>query len=190
MKSLILFCTKLRLFLTELPPLILLLLAIKFNDKQESVIKLYPLIILMGIVIIFIALYLFKIMVITNEQIKMIGLFSSREKVILAKDKTVSITVLKGGRVRIDVLELSSNPPVYAWLKSEGPREIRLFSEKANGGNGVAKKVIKFFGIEEKNATEALASDEYKFEDEVFILTSRRNEDTQKEIRLFFKETI
>jgi hypothetical protein len=190
MKSLILFCTKLRLFLTELPPLILLLLAIKFNDKQESVIKLYPLIILMGLVIIFIALYLFKIMVITNEQIKMIGLFSSREKVILAKDKTVSITVLKGGRVRIDVLELSSNPPVYAWIKSEGPREIRLFSEKANGGLKVAKRIIKHFGVDAKATELMLKDDEYEFEDNTFKLSVSKNEEGRKEIRLFFKETV
>lgn len=190
MKSLVLFCSKLHLFLTEIPPLILFILAIKFNNKQEGALKLYPLIILMGLVMIFIAVYLFKIMVITNEEIKMLGLFSSREKVIIAKDKTVLLTLLKHGRIRVDVLELSSAPPVYAWLKSEGPREIKLFSEKANGGLVMAKRIIKFFGIESEISELVIKNEEYCFEDDIFRLTASKNEDGQKEIKLFFKETI
>lgn len=190
MRSLILFCSKLRLYLTEIPPILLLIVAIKFNNKLETFLKLYPLIILMSAAIIFIAVYFARFIVIKNEEIKTAGFFASREKVLIAKGKTIAITILEKRRIRVDVLELNSDSSVYAWLKSEAPREVRMFSEKANGNIGTVRKIIEFYGVERDEASLAIENDEYAFEDENLKLSSLKTTDGEKQIRIFFKETI
>ena len=80
MKKISLLSTALPMYLTELPVIYLLYVAIKYNKNVEGPFKLYPLILgLIGIAI-FIFIYLFRVVVISYDTIKSIGPFSSKEK--------------------------------------------------------------------------------------------------------------
>ena len=60
MKSTFLFCTKLRMFLSEIPLLVLLIAAIIYTDKVKGLLGLWPLIIIVAAFMIFIVLFFFR----------------------------------------------------------------------------------------------------------------------------------
>ena len=88
MKSIILNCTRPWLFLTEVPPAILLLVSIAYNGYADGLLKLYPLMAAMIASMVFIFLYFFRLIIIKSDEVRQIGKFSSQEKAILKKDKT------------------------------------------------------------------------------------------------------
>ena len=77
MKSVFLFSTKLKVFLIEIPPTVLLVPAIIYNNNVKTLMKLYPLIIALLGIIIFSAVYFFRAVKITNEEIRCVGPFST-----------------------------------------------------------------------------------------------------------------
>ena len=66
MKGIAFFSSRLWVYLTELPVILLLVVAVRNNDAADNVGKLYPLIILLGAVIVFIAIYFFRGVIISN----------------------------------------------------------------------------------------------------------------------------
>lgn len=189
MKSVCLFCTKIRYFLTEIPPLLLLAIAIKYNSGVESTMKLYPLIIVMSGVVVFIALYFFRAVKINNEEIKAIGLFSSREKAVINKDKTLHITVLPKNKIRVELFGDNDNFDTYAWLKNEETTEINLFRAKANGNEKTVHRILSYFGAEKDDIQKVFSTDGFSIDYEKIAITSEITENI-KIIKVYFKETI
>lgn len=189
MKSIFLFSSRLWFYLTEVPPVILLILAIKFNGKVDTLMKLYPLIITLSLLIVFIAVYFFKALVIKTDEVKVIGLFSGRDKAIINKGKTLAITLLKKGRLKIELFGNSENFETYAWLKDESNTEINLFRARTNGGKCAVKRILRFFGAEHDEIQNLISEDGVKVENKDVVFLSQTDNES-KSIKIYFKETI
>ncbi len=190
MKSVFLFSTRLRVFLIELPPILLLIPSIFFNRHVDTLMKLYPLIISMSLLIIFIAIYFFRGMIINNEEVRCIGLFSSKEQAAIKKGRHLLITIIKKGRLRIELYgENTDGDSNYAWLKNEKPSEINLFRCKVNGRLGTVHRILRYFEAESDTADSLLNKDSYTEELENVIVSSYIREEG-KTFKIFFKETI
>ena len=60
MKKKYLFCTNPLMYLTEVPPIVLFIIALRYNKYSESLAGFYPLMIFLGLVTVFIFIYLFR----------------------------------------------------------------------------------------------------------------------------------
>ena len=189
MKSIFLFCTRLRYFFTVIPPLFILAIAIKYNSGVEATMKLYPLIIASSGVIIFILLYFFRAIKINFEEIKCIGLFSSRESTVINKDKTLHITILPKRKILLEIYGQNDNFETYAWLKNEDSTEINLFRAKALGNLGTARKILSYFEIDAEDIEKAITSDVFSADYEKITLNTEIADD-KKTFKIYFKETV
>ena len=191
MKKIILNCTRLWLFLTEIPPAILLTVAIIYNKNSDSLLKLYPLIFVMTGVMIFIGMYFFRLIVIKSDEVVQIGRFSSRDKAILNKDKTLILTILPKKRIKIEVYGSDGQAPAFDWLAGSDGRgiEFYLFRGKANGTKKSVGKILEFFGADENDFEEIFNSDSFN-KDYDFITVTTNIVNENKEIRIKFNETI
>ncbi len=178
MKSIYLFCTKPWVYLTELPVLILLAVSIAFNGKSEEKLKFYPLIILLIFSAIFIFIYFFKMISITTDEIKYIGLFSSKDSAFIKEKKTLEISLHRFGNIRLLLFGDAAEAPAFEWMKAEdvAHREICLFRGRALGGKYFAKKILNYFALD-KEALEGFDKEGFFYEDErITIKTSKKNE--------------
>ena len=94
MKNVYLFCTRIAVYLTELPVLILLWTAMRYNDRSEEIFKLYPLIVILSLAVIFILVYFFRLISVSRDEIRYLGIFSSRDSALITEGKTLVIKLL------------------------------------------------------------------------------------------------
>ena len=188
MKKVFLFCTELWLYLTEIPPILLLWILISYNDKVDSPLGLYPLIFFTSFVIIGIFLYFFRIISLSCEELRALGPFSSRDSAVVNKDKTIVLTIRPNGKIRV-VLLGDGGVSEYAWAKDEKSKEIALFRESAIGGDRAAKRVLKGFSIKKEEIDKLFSTDTYEKDYDFFVLSSSLSEKT-REIKIHFTETI
>ena len=188
MKRIFLLSTRLYIFLIELPLVFLLTLAIIFNGRADGLLKLYPLIVTLSLAIIFIFLYFFRGIKIKYDEIKDVGLFSKRDKVVLNKDKTLIITVLQHKKLKIELFGFDGKAGLD-WLKDEEPKEIYLYRGKAIGGKSTPERILRFFEVSEEDLEKILIaerfSNKYQY---VSVESSVKNE--MREIRIRFEETM
>ena len=189
MKGIFIFCTRLWAFLIEIPVIFLLLFAMNFNDEVTTPLKLYPLIVFCFLLIGFIFIYFFRGIYLSFEEVRMMGLFSSRDRALISKDKELLITVRKFGKVKIELFG-TNEKPTLEWLREdETTSKINLFRENAVGGKGSVKKILKLFEIPAENFGEILGSEEFTTED-AKIKLSAATVNEERQISIFFKETI
>ncbi len=190
MKKTFLFASRLWVYLTEIPPIILLILCIKFNSGVDTLMKLYPLIVTLSALIIFIGVYFFRAVVIGFDEVKCIGPFSSRDKAIIAKDKALVITVLPKRRLRIELFgggeDLAKS---CTWLRGDTSPCINLFRAKANGGERSVCRILKFFDIPKATFDMLMKKDGYS-EDYKDLTVSSDTQNEAKTIKIQFKNTI
>jgi len=190
MKSTFLLSTRFRFFLLEIPPILLLIPTIIYNNIVKSVMHLYPLMVMLCILIIFIPVYFFRGIIINNDEIRCIGPFSSKDKATIKKERTLVITVLKRGRLLIELFGKNDDgESTYSWLKSEKPVEINLFRAKSNGRARTIRKILRYFETDENDIHKLLTSDGFKTEYDKISFGSEISEKT-KTIKIYFKETI
>lgn len=190
MKFLIFLSTRLRVFLTEVPPIILLTVAICYNDAVDTPFKLYPLMVVLSALIIFIPIYFLRGVLISYEEVRCVGWFSRREKAIIKEDRTLVLTILKKRRVRIELFGKNDDgESSYAWLANETPVDINLYRSKVNGSLGVAKRILRYFEADDETIEKALQSDDFSAElEKIKVMTEIENE--SKKIAIYFKETL
>lgn len=190
MKKLILFGTKLYVYLIEIPVVVLLLYAINYNNNADSLLKLYPLIVFSSLAIIFIALYFFNAVIISVEKVSQIGLFSSRDKAILNKDRAIVITYLPHNKLRIEVLAMQYKPALE-WINEEdyAPTESSVFRERVIGKNGTAKRILSFFGATDEDIKSLISQDNTEIKTEEIDYSSTVYND-RKQIKIKFNKTL
>lgn len=190
MKSIYLFSTKLWVYLTELPLIILLLLAISYNDSVKGLVKLYPLQILLVLGMIFILIYFFRIVRINAEEIRCIGWFSSRDSIIVKKDRRLKITLMKRGMIMLELFGIGESPELD-WVDPEEYKnsEINLFRTKAVGSRRTLEKILSYFSIEKSDFDKILSEKDFSKEYEYISLSSVDTENGRA-VSLKFKETI
>ena len=188
-KGLFLFRTNPLLYLSEIPPIFLLIVAIMHNGASKAVLKLFPLIFLMIAVIIFIFIFLFRGVYLRYDEIKDVGRFTNRDKVIIKKDQTLVIKKEKHGRLKLELYGDHGLPPIYSWTKNEKREDIRLYRGAARGGGGTIKKILKYFGVSESDCEAILKSDEFEGEYQSVNISSLVC-DGVKTVKIKFTETI
>lgn len=191
MKKTFLFCTPWWLFLCEIPLILLLIQAIALNGYSDNLVKLYPLILTTIAAIIVMLLYLFKVVIISNEEIKISGLFSSKDSAIINKDRTLMLRLSPKGRIKRVILHGTSGLSDYSWARAEDytPPRIDLFREKALGGTRALKRVLTYFGIPSEDIAAAISESELKQEYASYIL-EKKSDGADSVISLYFKESL
>ena len=190
MKGIFLFCTKLQVYLIELPLIIMMSLAIHYNGEAEGGLKFYPLIVILGAGILFILLYFFRGIYITSDDISDVGIFSARERVFIKKDCTLVISLRKKRKINIDLLS-KGDKPAFDWMKSENDitRDVRIYHRVAIGGKNTAVKLLSFLGVDKSKAIEIAEKDAMKFDDgNISIITENKHD--LFEIRVKFLKVI
>ena len=190
MKSVYLFCTKPWVYLTELPVIILLSVAIAFNDESEELYKYYPLIVFLIFSAMFIFIYFFRMISVNTDEIRYHGLFSSRDSAFINENKSLVISLMGMGNMRLELFGDASEAPPFEWMKAEdiSHRDVCLFRGRAIGGKGSARKILEYFAIQ-KEALAGCFEDGFSYDDErISISTQLINEVTK--IKIKFKVTI
>ena len=146
MKKLLFISTKPMVFWVIVPPIILLIPTIVFNDSVKTLMKLYPLMIALSALIVFFAFYLFRAVCIYKKEIKCIGPFTSKELAKIKQERTLVITVMRKRRLKLELFGKNDDGEgLYEWLKNEDPSEINLFRANINGGVRTAEKITRYF---------------------------------------------
>ena len=190
MKKTFLFCTKPLFYLSEIPPVALLILCICQNSQAEGVLKLYPLIAVLCLFIVFIFLYFFRGISISNEEIQSVGLFSSRDRAIIDKGKTLTATIRPDKYVRIELSEKTANSS-FSWDKEKQLplTDINLYRDKAIGGKRAADKILRYFDVSREDRALLLSDEDFEKSYENFNLIGRTI-DKNRRISIEFTQTI
>ena len=161
MKSTFLFSTKLAVYWVEIPIILLMTVAIHYNAHSSALLKLYPLIVFLGLAIAFVLVYFFRGIQVSYDEIRHVGLFSARESAMITEGKTIIIDLLKGGRLDVTLFGNDGKVAELDWLKDEEePLDIDLFKGKAIGGRYAALRLILLWGFTEADATALCSADE------------------------------
>ena len=190
MKSIYFLATKLKVYIIELPLIALLVFAIIYNKHSKELLKFYPLQIALSLGIVFIFIYFLRLVRLNTDEVRCIGLFSSKDRASLKKGRRLVLTLRKGRKLRIEVFA-KGEAPLLDWVNPEDytDSEINVFRTKAVGGAGSAKKLLKYFDIPSDDFEEILNSESFEKEYEAINLTSKLSENGQ-EISLKFTETL
>ena len=190
MKKTFLFCTKIWFYLCEIPPVILLIVSIIYNNDSDGLVKLYPLIVFSIAAIILIFLYFFRMIIITTDEIKCVGTFASKDSAMINKDRALIFTLTNNGKLTVRLFG-NSDAPSFNWSKGDEFKhsEIDLFREKAIGGNRAISKVLSFFDVPKEDISLMLSQNEYKKDYESYSLT-KSTDDDKTTVSLRFTRTI
>ena len=182
--------TRLKVFLTEIPPILLFAMAIIYNDSVNSPFKLYPLMVILCALILFIPVYFLRGVFINYEEVRCVGFFSSKEKAIIKEDRTLVLTLLPKRKVRIELFSKNNDGEAsFAWLTKEEAVWVNVFRARVNGKEGVIKKALRYFEIDEEVITATLEKDNFSVElERVKVMTDIENE--SKKVTVYFKETL
>ena len=178
------------MFLSIIPLSLLLTVSIIYNDRITGPFKLYPLIIALSLFIIFIFVYFFRAIGISTEEIRAIGLFSSKEFATVKKDRTISFTIRSKNRLRVELFG-KDDTPAFDWMKDGdyGENDIRLFSERAVGNEKSIKRLLRYFGIPEEDYENIFSEELFEKEyPDLKVFTEKVNED--KKISVLFLKTL
>ena len=190
MKKLFYFSTRPSTFLVEVPPALLLVPTIIYNSSVNTPMRLYPLIFALSALIIFFAIYFFRAVSISYEEIKCIGNFSSKEKAVIKEERALLITLLKRNRIRIELFGKNDDGDMtYAWLKNDTPAEINLFRAKINGGMKRAGKILRYFDADIENSAMCCEDSGLIFDSDKISVFAEKIGGFQT-FKILFKQTI
>ena len=190
MKSIYLLSTKLWVYLTEIPVLILLWVAISANSFSEDIFKYYPLIVFLCFAVIFIMVYFFRMISITNDEIRYHGIFSSKDSAFIKENRSLVLRLKPGRNIGIELYGDAGVEPPFDWMKAEDAihRDVCLFRGRANGNEKTARRILKFFSLPE-DKLEGATEEGFSYEDDAIRVDSCKKNDLI-EITLKFKITI
>ena len=189
-KSIYLFCTKLWIYVTELPALAIFTLAAIYNKHSEEPMGLYPLMIVSLAAAVIIFLYFLRFISINTDEIRYHGMFSSRDRDFIKADRTLIITLKPFGNMKLELYGDAGEIPPFDWMKPEDVqyRDVCYFSGIAVGGRRDVKRIAKYFTVPESEL-DAICNAGYEFSnDTVTVKTEDKNECTV--VSIHFNKTI
>lgn len=193
MKKSYIFCTGPLSFLCELPLIFLLVLSIYFNDSADGLLKLYPLIITTAAAIVFIFVFFFRLVVISPEEVKIIGRFTSRSCAVIKKGRTLTLTQYEPHRLKVELFDDGTHAPELEFLKSDPsykPQGLNLFREISKSASETTLlRVLKGFDINENDLNKIKSCDTYSCKYPAFKLSSERTEESVR-VSIEFTKTI
>ena len=189
MKSVFLFSTNMRFFISEIPLIALYVVALIYNPHATNATKLYPLQIGLLALIAFIAVYFFRGITLSFSEIKHVGRFSPRYKAIINKGKTLIFRLKPHKKMDVILFGNNGEPPLYSDDEETcAPIDIDLFTGHTLGGKRTLIRALKNFGASDNDAMTLIDSqteielENVKFNSEAF--------DGCHEVRIFFKATV
>ena len=177
-------------FLTELPLMILLSVCWRYSPKVENLLGLWPLMIALMALIVFLAFYFFRLVEISWEQIRDIGLFTRRDSSTVNAGKTLSLTLLHNGKLRIALLGKVGEEALFDWTsKEDAESEIALYRGNAYGGASALKKLLGYFGAAAEDLGAILGEGDFcaRYAYSSVTATTR---DEGREVRIAIEETL
>ena len=188
MKSVFLFCTKPWIYLLELPVMIIFSIVVALNDQSTDLLKYYPLIIVLALFIIFFAVYFFRVISVSFDELRYHGLFSSKDQAFIKEKRTLVISLYPKHTLHLELYGDAAEEPAFEWMSAEDVmhREVCVFRGKAIGGKSTAKKLVEYFV---SDSAENCLDDGYIFDDDCITVTTETKNEI-KEIRIRFKITI
>ncbi len=191
MKKVHIAATPLIMYLTEAPLAVIFILTLIFNSSASGLLKLYPLMLATLCAMVFILVYLFRFVTVSVEEIKIFGLFSSRDKAIINKGKTLILSRSKKGVYTVTLFGNDGERPMLDWTQTEDyvPVDINLFRERIYGGKRSFKKILDFFGVSHEDTAAVLSSESHSVDYGDFSITKAVIEE-REEIRIYFNETL
>lgn len=178
------------MYITEIPVVALLSIVIKYNGSAEGFLKLYPLMIALIGAFVFIFIYLFRFITISNDMVKSVGPFSTRDRALITKDKTLVLTLRKRGKIRVELFGYD-DAPTFSWVKVTEfeKKRVNLYRDRAVGGKGAIKRVLRFFDIPEEDIAAALESESFSGKYENYELSAEIINE-EKAVKITFLETL
>ena len=159
MKNVFLLSTRLSMFLTEIPLIALVTVAIHFNESAEGWAKLYPLITVTAAAVVFIMVYLFRGVLINCEEIRSVGLFSSKDHASISKNKSLVITLMKKNKLKLELFG-EDDAPGLDWLRDVGRRDyVNLYRDVAYGGIKGVRRLLSAFDFDKHQINSLLYND-------------------------------
>jgi hypothetical protein len=135
-------------------------------------------------------MYFFRMIIISTEEIKCIGAFSSKDSAIINKDKSLIMSLNQKGKITVRLYG-NNGTPTFNWANNENYKsvDIDIFREKAIGGTKSIARVLRYFEVPEEDILEIISKNEYEKIYENFILTKSTN-DKILTFKLKFSKTI
>ena len=182
--------TVVRPFLVSLPLVMLMTAAIRLNGTVDTPLGLLPLIIFCAAAIIFTFVFFFRPTILSRDEVKTIGPFSSRDRAVINEGKTLILTERTRNLVSIDLFGNDGVNADLDWLKSEAAvTDIYLFKSKVSGGLGVIRSVLLFFDLPEADIKKLLESSNIEIECPDYCIKSSII-DEKREVRIRFTNTM
>lgn len=178
------------MFLGVIPLGILLTVSIIYNDRVDGFLKLWPLICALSLFILFIFVYFFRAVSISTEEVRAIGLFSSKEIATVKRGRRLVFTIRSKKRLRVELFG-KEDKPAFDWMKKGdyGENEIRLFSEKAVGSERSIKRILAYLQVPCEDFKGIFSEDTFEKEyRDIKIYTETEAE--EKKISILFLCTI
>ena len=187
MKPIYIFATRLRAFWVLLPMIATLYCAIIFNEDSDLAMKLYPLISFSSACIIFTFIYLFRAIEISYSEIRYIGRFSSRDSAEIVAGRTITLELMKSGKIAIRLYGKEGYNPDIKWLESDDSdsSDICVFRGKAYIGRVAAERILAYFGVDDNDIDTFIDSsaDEKSYE-AVSVSSTLENDNRLIKIRI------
>ena len=192
MKKKYLSSTRLIVYLTELPLIILFVITLRYNKYSEQLTKFYPLMIFIGALMIFILIYFFRAISISFSEIRYHGFFSSRDHAEINEGKDIIITMLPKRVIKVALFGNDNRTPELSWIQEDEnykPMDIFLFRGTAYGTKKKVISVLKYFGVSESDIPLVFETESFSAEYEFVSLNSKMS-DEKTEIKLKMKQTV
>ena len=191
MKKTYIYATPIWLYLTELPIIFVLTLALIHNPSAVGMAKLYPLISLCVLALVFMNLYLFRMVRISMAEVRDIGRFSPRDNGKLAAGSSIRIIPTRHGRVKIQVYG-DAGLPELDWMRDQttDPGVICMYRGRAEGGSRAVKKAMRYFHIPDTDIDEMLATEGFHREYGECTVDTLTDFEGRKEYRITLNKTV
>ncbi len=181
-----------RVYLTEIPIIVLFIITCFYNQYSEELTKLYPLLIFLCAAFVFILVYFFRVISLSFEEVRYHGFYSSRDHADINEGKELIFTLEKRRKLRIELFGNDGKAPELDWINSDGdykPLDIVLFRGKAICGKKRFLSILKYFGVEEEDALSIFEKESFLGEYEFVSLSSEKTEE-KTIVKLKMKETV
>ena len=116
-------------------------------------------------------------MIVSAEGVRSFGPFSSKDRAIINKDKTLVFTLRPNRRLMIELFGKDDAPELDWISKDEGARDYaNLYRDIAIGGERTICKVLSAFGVPNAEIEKAIASESFNGEYAIVSLEKKKTE--------------
>ncbi len=179
------------MFLTELPFMAILALAIIYNPYATGWVKLYPLIAIMAAAIVFSNIFLYRAVSLSRCKIKDVGLFSPRDYTTLSAGNSIRLLPLSRGKVKIYVYAQAGLPELD-WMREQttNPDEICTYRGKAQGGTRTVARALEYFDVPSGEIEKILRGENFSGDYDECTVSIHKNAEEKTEYHIKLKRTV